>query len=43
MDTIINIEKINEIKKDTKDIKNIKDVKETIIDWTKLKWSLQNL
>ena len=43
MDTTINIEKVNEIKKDTKDIKDIKDVKETIIDWTKLKWSLQNL
>ena len=43
MDTTINIKKINEIKKDKKDIKDIKDVKETIIDWTKLKWSLQNL
>ena len=43
MDTTINIKKITEIKKDKKDIKDIKDVKETIIDWTKLKWSLQNL
>lgn len=43
MDTTINIEQVKEIKKDTKDIKDIKDVKETIIDWTKLKWSLQNL
>lgn len=43
MDTNINIEQVKEIKKDTNDIKDIKDVKETIIDWTKLKWTLQNL
>ena len=34
MDNTLNTEEVNEIKK---------DIKDTIIDWTKLKWTLQNL